>query len=138
MRPLRFQEFIDVVLKRLDWRSGGHGKQLYSHGLTPTGPSPFSQQKTRPPSLNSTSKFQHRITERFHPSRVLGAYAAEDCFPMKLFRCQVCDNIIYFENRSCGRCGHRLGYVPELEIMAALEPAGRGSLGPLGGEGGAR
>ena len=42
---------------------------------------------------------------------------------MKLFRCQVCDNIIYFENRTCGRCGHRLGYVPELEIMAALEPA---------------
>jgi hypothetical protein len=43
---------------------------------------------------------------------------------MKLFRCQACDNIIYFENRTCGRCGHRLGYVPELEIMAALEPAG--------------
>ena len=57
---------------------------------------------------------------------------------MKLFRCQICDNIIYFENRTCGRCGHRLGYVPELEIMAALEPAGGESWTPLVGESGQR
>ena len=57
---------------------------------------------------------------------------------MKLFRCQVCDNIIYFENRTCGRCGHRLGYVPELEIMAALDPAGGESWTPLAGHGGPR
>ena len=57
---------------------------------------------------------------------------------MKLFRCQVCDNIIYFENRTCGRCGHRLGYVPELEIMAALDPAGGDAWTPLAGDGGPR
>jgi hypothetical protein len=57
---------------------------------------------------------------------------------MKLFRCQVCDNIVYFENRTCGRCGHRLGYVPELEMMAALEPAGGQSWTPLVGESGPR
>ena len=57
---------------------------------------------------------------------------------MKLFRCQVCDNIIYFENRTCGRCGHRLGYAPELEIMTALEPAGGDAWTPLAGEGGLR
>jgi hypothetical protein len=57
---------------------------------------------------------------------------------MKLFRCQVCDNIIYFENRTCGRCGHRLGYLAELEIMAALEPAGGESWTPLVGESGQR
>ena len=57
---------------------------------------------------------------------------------MKLFRCQVCDNIIYFENRTCGRCGHRLGYVPELEIMAAVEPAGGDAWTPLAGDGGPR
>jgi hypothetical protein len=56
---------------------------------------------------------------------------------MKLFRCRVCDNIIYFENRTCGRCGHRLGYVPELEIMAALEPAAD-AWTPLAGDGGPR
>jgi hypothetical protein len=57
---------------------------------------------------------------------------------MKLFRCQVCDNIIYFENRTCGRCGHRLAYVPELEIMAALEPASGESWTPLAGDSGPR
>jgi hypothetical protein len=57
---------------------------------------------------------------------------------MKLFRCQACDNIIYFENRTCGRCGHRLAYVPELEIMAALEPAGGDSWTPTAGDGAAR
>jgi hypothetical protein len=57
---------------------------------------------------------------------------------MKLFRCQACDNIIYFENRTCGRCGHRLGYVPELEIMAALEPAGGDEWKPLAGKSGPR
>ncbi|MDU6137859.1 zinc-ribbon domain-containing protein, partial [Bradyrhizobium sp.] len=29
---------------------------------------------------------------------------------MKLFVCQACKNILYFENRSCGRCGHRLAF----------------------------
>ena len=43
---------------------------------------------------------------------------------MKLFPCQVCGNIVYFENRICGRCNHRLGYVPELDVMAALASAG--------------
>jgi hypothetical protein len=57
---------------------------------------------------------------------------------MKLFRCQACDNIIYFENRTCGRCGHRLAYVPELEIMAALEPAGGDSWTSLAGGRGLR
>src|SRR3984893_18530979 len=57
---------------------------------------------------------------------------------MKLFRCQVCDNIIYFENRTCGRCGHRLGYIPELEMMAALEAAGGGSWTPVAGGSGPR
>ncbi len=56
---------------------------------------------------------------------------------MKLFRCQVCANIIHFENRTCGRCSHRLGYVPELEIMTALEPLAKGNWEPAGG-GGAR
>ena len=53
---------------------------------------------------------------------------------MRLFRCQVCDNIIYFENRTCGRCGHRLGYAPELGQMTALEPAGDDQWTPLAGD----
>jgi hypothetical protein len=43
---------------------------------------------------------------------------------MKLFKCQACGNILYFENRTCGRCGHRLAYLPERGTLSALEPAG--------------
>jgi hypothetical protein len=58
---------------------------------------------------------------------------------MKLFRCQACDNIIYFENRRCGRCGHRLAYAPEVKLMAALDPAGgEGLWKPITGNGPAR
>jgi hypothetical protein len=42
--------------------------------------------------------------------------------PLKLFACQVCGNVLYFENRSCGRCGHRLGFMPERVTLSALEP----------------
>jgi hypothetical protein len=42
---------------------------------------------------------------------------------MKLFKCQHCQQPIYFENRVCGACGHRLGYLPVSGQMAALEPA---------------
>ena len=43
---------------------------------------------------------------------------------MKLFRCAACENIIFFENRTCTRCGHTLGYLPEINALATLEPAG--------------
>ena len=50
---------------------------------------------------------------------------------MKLFRCQSCGNILYFENRGCERCGHRLGYLPECATLSALEPAGDAAFTPL-------
>lgn len=43
---------------------------------------------------------------------------------MRLFKCQACDNILYFENRSCERCGHRLAYMPEATVLSAVEPLG--------------
>ena len=43
---------------------------------------------------------------------------------MKVFRCQKCANRLYFENSSCEKCGHVLGYLPEQEILAAVEPDG--------------
>jgi len=57
---------------------------------------------------------------------------------MKLFRCQACDNIVYFENRTCGRCGHRLGYIPELGLLSALEPGGDPNWTPVGADGAPR
>ena len=45
---------------------------------------------------------------------------------MKLFACQACQNILYFENRVCGRCGHRLAFDPEAMMLSAIEPDGQG------------
>ena len=41
---------------------------------------------------------------------------------MKLFRCQACDQVLYFENTRCERSGHRLGYMAQLATLSALEP----------------
>ncbi|MCB1885834.1 MAG: putative zinc-binding peptidase [Geminicoccaceae bacterium] len=43
---------------------------------------------------------------------------------MKLFKCQHCGQLLYFENTRCERCGHRLGYLPEEGALSALDPAG--------------
>ena len=41
---------------------------------------------------------------------------------MKLFTCQHCGQSLYFENTGCERCGHRLGYIPDIMTLSALEP----------------
>src|SRR5215216_1727444 len=46
---------------------------------------------------------------------------------MKTFNCQVCQQLIFFENNQCVRCGHILSYLPEAEILSAIEPAGEDS-----------
>ncbi|MGY4155482.1 hypothetical protein ACVINW_001324 [Bradyrhizobium sp. USDA 4461] len=43
---------------------------------------------------------------------------------MKIFSCQSCRNVLYFENRTCGRCGHRLGYDPDTDALVSLETDG--------------
>ena len=42
---------------------------------------------------------------------------------MKLFKCQNCGGVLYFENRVCGNCGYALGFLPDTQILSALEPA---------------
>jgi hypothetical protein len=39
---------------------------------------------------------------------------------MKLFSCQNCGQILYFENTRCERCGMELGYVAEWGVLSAL------------------
>jgi hypothetical protein len=39
---------------------------------------------------------------------------------MKLFECQNCGQLLYFENTRCERCGHALGYLPEGAVLSAL------------------
>ena len=43
---------------------------------------------------------------------------------MKIFSCQTCGNIVYFENRHCRQCGHRLGYAPERGAVLTFEDSG--------------
>jgi hypothetical protein len=51
--------------------------------------------------------------------------------PMQTFRCQSCNNPIYFENSRCTHCGHVLGALPDVTQMSALEPADSGLWQPL-------
>ncbi len=39
---------------------------------------------------------------------------------MKLFNCQQCGSLLYFENRTCEGCGTILGYLPFEETLSAL------------------
>jgi hypothetical protein len=41
---------------------------------------------------------------------------------MKLFKCSACEQVVYFENSACTRCGRALAYLPERGFLAALEP----------------
>jgi uncharacterized paraquat-inducible protein A len=45
---------------------------------------------------------------------------------VKLFVCQSCGNVLYFENRTCGRCGHQLAFLPEKVTLSAIEGDGAG------------
>lgn len=45
---------------------------------------------------------------------------------MKLFRCDHCDNVLYFENIVCEKCGHALGYWPDANMLVSLEDEGGG------------
>ncbi|WP_024889645.1 zinc-binding metallopeptidase family protein [Luteimonas huabeiensis] len=43
---------------------------------------------------------------------------------MQLFKCGRCDQVLYFENTECVRCGAKLGFLPERMALSALEPDG--------------
>lgn len=43
---------------------------------------------------------------------------------MKIFTCQHCGQLLFFENTKCEKCGRRLGYIPDPGMLSALDPAG--------------
>ena len=43
---------------------------------------------------------------------------------MKLFECQNCGQLLYFENTRCESCGFKLGYLPSRETVTALKESG--------------
>jgi hypothetical protein len=43
---------------------------------------------------------------------------------MKIFHCDHCQHLVFFENVRCVKCEHALAYLPDLMDMGSLEPAG--------------
>jgi len=50
---------------------------------------------------------------------------------MKLFECQHCGQLLYFENTRCERCEHFLGYLPDRTTLSALTAEGSDRWRPL-------
>jgi hypothetical protein len=50
---------------------------------------------------------------------------------MKLFECQHCGQLLYFENTRCERCGQVLGYLPDAAVLSALTEEGGDRWRPL-------
>ncbi|MBX9582035.1 MAG: putative zinc-binding peptidase [Gemmataceae bacterium] len=43
---------------------------------------------------------------------------------MKVFRCDHCRQLVFFENVRCVSCGHTLAFLPDLGVVGSLDPAG--------------
>lgn len=41
---------------------------------------------------------------------------------MKTFYCDHCGNLVFFENTTCVKCGHALGFLPDIQDISALDP----------------
>ncbi len=54
---------------------------------------------------------------------------------MKLFSCQGCGELLYFENVRCENCGRALGYLPDIAEISALDPKDGGDWTVLAAQG---
>jgi hypothetical protein len=45
---------------------------------------------------------------------------------MKVFHCDHCGYLLFFENTECVHCKHKLAYLPDLADLGSLEPVGDG------------
>ena len=43
---------------------------------------------------------------------------------MKVFRCDHCRHLVFFENVRCVTCERQLAYLPDLGVVGSLDPAG--------------
>jgi hypothetical protein len=50
---------------------------------------------------------------------------------MKPFHCDSCGGLVFFENKSCGKCGHALGFLPDVLDLSAMEPGEGDTFKPL-------
>jgi hypothetical protein len=53
---------------------------------------------------------------------------------MRIFHCDHCDHLLFFENHGCVSCGRRVAYLPDIEDIGSLDPAAAGVwVSPLAG-----
>src|SRR4051794_28359031 len=74
--------------------------------------SPCSEGK--PPDYNALFVSKPR---RLLCNRILGVMSS-----MKVFHCDHCGSLLFFENDHCVSCGHLLAYVCELGVVTSLDP----------------
>jgi len=43
---------------------------------------------------------------------------------MKIFHCDHCGHLLFFENTECVSCRHRVAYLPDLRLVGSLDPDG--------------
>jgi hypothetical protein len=43
---------------------------------------------------------------------------------MKIYHCDHCRQLLFFENVRCVKCNHALAYLPDLRVIGSLEPVG--------------
>jgi hypothetical protein len=46
---------------------------------------------------------------------------------MRIYHCDHCDNLVFFENTTCVRCGHVLAFLPDLMEIGSLDDDGDGA-----------
>ena len=47
---------------------------------------------------------------------------------MRVFHCDHCQQLVFFENVSCIKCGHSLAYLPDVDDIVSLEPHTEGGI----------
>jgi hypothetical protein len=53
---------------------------------------------------------------------------------MRIFHCDHCDHLIFFENHSCVSCGRQLAFLPDIAEIGSLDPGTPGTwVSPLAG-----
>jgi hypothetical protein len=76
------------------------------------------------PALGRKSPTHMETARLFIRSRLAkSAFGYRFFIPMKLFECQNCGQLLYFENTLCESCGLRLGYLPDQQVVTALHQA---------------
>ena len=55
---------------------------------------------------------------------ILKGFSSYTTSNMKIFHCDHCGHLLFFENTDCVGCQHRVAYLPDLQLVGSLDPDG--------------